>query len=272
MTPEQKFHFDLKGWVMIPAVLDNSTINACKKQLDLIHNHRDQLEEMEQIKPSLTGPLLELLDHPVLVDILNELIGPASQTLDADRSEAYSFRLESSIYALREYSVKGKVEWNPHQGTKGFGPHEYRISHGRIYSGQTRAIWELTNVLPDGGGTVFLSGSHKANFEITENYLKEESPLFESYVCPPGSLILFCERSCHSGVDWQNKKEPRMAVLNCYNHLEAQVHRLNIPREIVAKMPHKRQTLFRGVWNWWNKGLGQGKEANTYYSAENHLF
>ena len=54
--------------------------------------------------------------------------------------------------------------------------------------------------------------------------------------------------------------DPRCAVFNCYNSVWAQWHRVGLDHEAVMRMPPKRRSLFRGVWQ-----LG----GNTAYSAEN---
>ena len=46
----------------------------------------------------------------------------------------------------------------------------------------------------------------------------------------------------------------------------AQYHRNNLPREVIAAMPPKRQTLFRGVW-----GHGGQPSANVYYDADTNF-
>ena len=35
---------------------------------------------------------------------------------------------------------------------------------------------------------------------IPEVHRQTDSPLFETYSCPPGSVIIFTENLCHSGV------------------------------------------------------------------------
>ena len=37
----------------------------------------------------------------------------------------------------------------------------YHMEKGRVHSGLTRVVWELNEVAPGDGGTLFLSGSHK---------------------------------------------------------------------------------------------------------------
>ena len=149
----------------------------------------------------------------------------------------------------------------------------YALSSGREKDifGLTRVVWELEEVKAGEGGTTFLSGSHKAHFNYGGNdpntpniggspWEQNINAAMEDYSCPAGSVVIFTESLLHAANDWTNPSNPRCAVFNCYNSLWAQVHRLNIDNETISKMPPKRRTLFRGLWQ-----LGD----NTVYSEDN---
>jgi Phytanoyl-CoA dioxygenase (PhyH) len=260
-TEEKRFLFDLRGWVCIPAVLAEAEIAACKAHIDRIQDAPETIEPIFQSRPGLSGPLQELLDHPAVAEILSDIINP-----EVD-GEAYGFRCESNfIYRLR--ANPDRTGGHSHRGTRQApGPHEYSYRDGRIYSGQTRVVWELNPVDERGGGTRFLTGSHKANLLVPES-VQRDAALFDTYTCPAGSLLVFCERVLHSGATWSNRDWPRMSVFNCYNHHNCQVHKMNVTHEMVMAMPPKRRTLFRGAWEWWNRKEG-GRLNNAYYSEEN---
>ncbi|MEO2003426.1 MAG: hypothetical protein ABGY41_04960 [Candidatus Poribacteria bacterium] len=262
-TEERRFLFDLKGWVCFPSVLSEDEVGACKEHLDRMNDDPSSIDPVFQSRPGLSGPLQDLLDHPVLAEVLGDIIAP-----DVD-GQAYGFRCESNFtYRLRASPDRKFVR--AHSGTKPTpSPHEYRCVDGKIYSGQTRAVWELNPVGEDGGtGTRFLSGSHKRSLDIPAAVSDADAPYFETYACPPGSLLVFCERVLHLGSPWLNEAYPRMTVFNCYNHYNVQVHKMNITHEMVMSMPEKRRTLFRGAWHWWNRG-SEGRLENSYYDEDN---
>ena len=62
MTPEQKFFFDLRGWILLPSVLSAAEIEEMKAEVYAGARH------------SYQGALQNLLDHPALVGILNEIL------------------------------------------------------------------------------------------------------------------------------------------------------------------------------------------------------
>ncbi|MBT3266479.1 hypothetical protein HN371_04955 [Candidatus Poribacteria bacterium] len=262
-TEERRFLFDLKGWVCFPSVLTGDEVDACKQHIDRIYDDPDSIDPVFRSRPGLSGPLQDLLDHPVLAEVLSDVIAPDVE------DKAHGFRCESNFtYRLRANADRQFVR--AHTGTKPApGPHEYRYVDGGIYSGQTRAVWELNPVGENGGvGTRFLSGSHKRNLAIPAAISDADSPYFETYSCPPGSLLVFCERVLHLGSLWLNDAYPRMSVFNCYNHYNVQVHKMNITHEMVMAMPEKRRTLFRGAWEWWNRGA-EGRLNNSYYDEDN---
>ena len=62
MTPEQKFFFDLRGWILLPSVLSAPEIEEMKAEV------------YDGARQSYQGTLQTLLDHPAIVGILNEIL------------------------------------------------------------------------------------------------------------------------------------------------------------------------------------------------------
>ena len=258
MTPEQKFFFDLHGWILLPSLLTNSEIETMKAEV------------YAGAKQGYQGELQKLLDHPAITGILTEILAEESYLSD----DYYSFRCEGSFITVRPPG------WENPQGTS--VPHvvrppqqanamRYQVAGNKIFSGLTRVVWELEEVKSGLGGTTFLSGSHKAHFNyggpdpnrpnISESpWADQMRAAMTDYSCPPGSVVIFTESLIHAANDWTNPDNPRCAVFNCYNSLWAQWHRLNLDHEKIEAMPEKRRTLFRGVWE-----LGGNRE----YSLEN---
>lgn len=255
MTEEQRFIFDLKGWLLIPAVLEGAQIEAIRGHMEALANDPQSLNPVDRY--SLSGPAQILLDHPAIVNILEEILGH-------NRSEdSYGFRCEGSFATIRP------AGWDRSQAAHGGGNNvsplfSYQCKNGAIYSGLTRVVWELNEVEHGTGGTVLLSGSHKMNFPLPAS-IDKHSPLFESYACPPGSVLIFSEAVVHAGMPWTNEKHPRMAIFNAFSRVDTQYHKLTLPLEVIEAMPPRRRTLFRGVWA---HDFKAGR-PNTYFSPEN---
>ena len=273
MTDEQRFFFDLKGWILLPAVLSDEEIEGMKAEIYADGRQENRLEESISVPKGFQGRLQELLDHPSIVGILNEILTEPPFVGD----EYYGFRCENSFITVREPG------WKTNEGTG--TPHvvrppqqanamRYQVQGNKIFSGLTRVVWELEEVRTGRGGTTFLSGSHKAHFNyggpdpyrpnISESPWAESlTDAMENYSCPAGSAVIFTESLVHASNDWDNPDNPRCAVFNCYNSIWAQWHRLNVPHELIEMMPPRRQTLFRGTWLLSNEG------TNETYSADN---
>lgn len=250
MTDEQKYFFDLRGWMLVPEVLTEGEADAVRAHLKAGGS-------------PFTGPAQELLDHPAVVDILTDLLGGGSAPDDH-----YDFRCENGFATIRQNGWKPGGTETPHGGP-GVGPQAYRTDGRTIYSGLTRVVWELNPVRHGDGGTLFLTGSHKASFAQPESVRVPDNANLVDYACPAGSLLVFTESTLHAATTWKSPDTERVAIFYCYNHYSAQYHRLNLSHETVLAMPEKRRSLFRGVYvhDFTIKPHEEG--ANRYYSESN---
>lgn len=241
LTPEQKYLFDMRGWLLIPGVLSDDEVAEMRDFAVRLHHDPESIPEYE--RSALGGPLQKLADHPAVVGFMNEFVaypGLSSQ-------ECYGFRMEScSLF----YRTVGDGHFSPHNGNGLFrfpgDSHLYRCIPGKAYSGLTRVVWEL-NPADEGDGTLLVTGSHKAVYPASESLQDPRSPIWESYTCPAGSLLFFTEALTHSGRPWTNPNRDRVAIFSCYNTVNSKWHNWDPDPELLAAMPPMRQTLFRPV-------------------------
>jgi hypothetical protein len=236
MTDEEVFRFDLAGFFVRPAILTPAEVAAIVDQIDRIAHDPLSLPPEQRAVPG--GPASLLIDHPQVTDVLFRVIGP-------------DIRLEHAVAVWREKGDahgQGLHSGGPMQDDPVFG---YRVRNGRIHAGMMRVIFELTDVRKDDGATVFLTGSHKANFPIHPRHLSledgERSEFLTGYDCPAGSAIFFTENLCHAGPVWRRNR-PRVAILHAYSHLAINYHRLTIPPEVINGLPRDKQLFFREPW------------------------
>ena len=260
MTPAQKYLFDLKGFILLPALLS-------EEELVLIRAHQHKfLYERESLPPherdNHGGPSQILLDHPAVVGVLNEVL--SHQALASE--ECYGFRYDHTYTSHRQ---AGHDNFGPHGGGGYFNfrgnSHIYQMQQGKVHSGLTRVVWELNEISEGDGGTLFLPGSHKAAFPRSEELSERDSPLWESYNCPAGSAVIFTEALCHSGTRWTNQQRDRLTLFTCYDTVNSKWGKGCPAPEVVASFPEKRRTLFRGVWH----GMSDVPGINKYYEAAN---
>lgn len=263
MTEEHKYLFDMKGWICLPGLVEGD-------QLAEIHEHQMKLvKEPESLPPEernpVGGPSQALLDHPVIVGILNEIV--ASQQLATE--DCYGFTFERT---RTDYREAGYDQFKPHGGSGYFNlignSHIYQMLPGKVHSGLTRVVWELNEIKPGDGGTMLASGSHKAAFSRPESLSNRESEIWDTYTCPAGSALIFTEALCHTGTRWTNKNRQRLSLFHLYNAVNSRWGGRSVPKEVIATMPPKRQTLFRAVW----VSGGNNIRYNRYYDEDNAAF
>ncbi len=267
MTPEQKFFFDLRGWILLSSVLSQAEVDEMKAEV------------YAGAKKNFQGKLQRTLDHPAITGILSEILAEKPFV----NEECYGFRCESSFTTIRQPGFKKSERRDngiPHvvRPPQQANAARYQVAGDKIYSGLTRVVWELEEVKAGQGGTTFLSGSHKAAFgyggpdpyrpNISGSpWEKNTRDMMDEYSCPPGSVVIFTESLIHAANDWTNQDNPRCAIFNCYNSIWSQWHRLNLDPETIEAMPPKRRTLFRGVW-----AIGGPQGGNREYSLDNRSF
>jgi hypothetical protein len=235
MTEEQKFVFDLKGWIAIPGVLGDEEIESVKAHVIALKEDPDSLDPLERF--AVGGPSQILLDHPVVVGVLREILAH-------DRGEdCYGFRCENGFNMVRRSDFKGI---DPHGGGVGTGMFAYQCVNRGIFSGLTRVVWEL-NPVAEGDGTLLVSGSHKAAYAAPDAIHDQNSPIWEGYTCPAGSVLIFTESLTHSARPWTSKEHDRVAIFSCYNTVDSKWHDWDPDPRLVETMPPLRRTLFRPV-------------------------
>ena len=242
LTDEEKYQFDTRGWLLVPNALSETETAEMREFCYRLSTDRESLPASQ--RSSIGGPLLALTDHPVVLGFMNEFVAdPAGWS-----EKGYGFRLENSFLALRK---AGSTNFGPHGGSglssHGYNSHLYRQHHGSVYAGLTRAVWELNPVKRGGGGTKFLTGSHKAAFDQPASIQYEDSPLWDEYECPAGSVLFFTEAITHTGARWTDAEHDRVAIFNCYNSIGSRWHQWEPNAEALAAMPPLQRSLFRSV-------------------------
>ena len=242
LTQEHKYIFDLRGWLLIPGVLSEDEVAEMREFCMRLQHQPDSIPERE--RNALGGPLQKLADHPLVVGFMNEFVAYPGLS----NQDCYGFRQESCHLF---YRTVGQGKFGPHNGGGMLrfpgDSHTYNCIPGKANAGLTRVVWELNPVEKGTGGTLLVSGTHKGVFAAPDSLMDPNSPLWETYGCPAGSLLFFTEALTHSATTWTNAKNDRVAIFSCYNTVNSKWHHWNPSPEQIATMPPKRQTLYRPV-------------------------
>ena len=145
MTEEQKFFFDIRGWILLPGVLSEEEIGTMKAEAYGVETVQNS--QSTNPKQSFQGSLQALLDHPAIVGVLSEILSEEPFLSD----DYYAFRCENSFITIRPPG------WSKQERRDGGLPHvvrppqqanamRYQAAGGKIFAGLTRVVWELEEV------------------------------------------------------------------------------------------------------------------------------
>lgn len=205
MTDEERFTFDLEGYLILKNVLTADEV----AELSALARQRCADESnapyVRIFSASRWGARYQaLIDHPRVVPILDELLGP-------------KFRLDHD-YVLR--MTRGGRDQDLHGGELAENPdHWYAYRDGRARCGLSVVQYCLTPVRAGDGGFCCIPGSHKSNFHGSLPLDVREFKRIPHYVRQPeveaGDVILFTEALVHGTMPWTAERD-RLAVLYKY--------------------------------------------------------
>ena len=209
MNDEQRFLFDLQGFLVVPGVLSAAELAALNAiAAEKFARYSAPVEDWEEHQCSFWGqPLVDLIDHPKVVPYLLELVGPY-------------FRVDHDYCIfMRKGDQRGGLHGGSHP-VHAVGDHWYRYHDGVMRNGLTVFVFNLTEVGQGDGGFACVPGSHKSNF--IDN-LPPDVRAFERrphYVMQPplaaGDLLIFTEALIHGTMPW-NAGHERRALLYKYS-------------------------------------------------------
>ncbi len=219
MNDEQRYLFDLMGYLVIDDVLDAAEL----AELNQLVDQRDPwgLRARENagsvvgneynlhIGPLHTweAPFRALIDNATMRPYLLELIGP-------------KFRFDHG-YAI--FMKKGGSQHTLHGGATPYDPGQYyHYRNGKLYNGLIVVSYALGDVKPGDGGFAAIPGSHKSNFPCPLPYKSFErtGPWLQQVPQKAGSVIVFTEALTHGTWPWTVDRERRSLLYKfCPGHM-----------------------------------------------------
>ena len=232
LKPLDRYAFDLRGYLLFEGVLDRPTIARLRAAID-----KQGLpvadETIDRQRFGHHGSLFawdrafcDLIDHPLVVAVLAELIGPQVR-LD----HAYGITMSPHTSGL---TLHGPAE--------PFDSSQYYVHRmGVMRSGLLTVSWALSDGGAGEGGFGCIPGSHKASEPLPAG---AESLLIE-VPQPAGSLLVFTEALMHCTLPWRGP-ETRWALLFKYSPGSTAwgASPAAVP-EVVASMSDRQQRFFQ---------------------------
>jgi ectoine hydroxylase-related dioxygenase (phytanoyl-CoA dioxygenase family) len=198
---EDRYLFDLQGYVVVPEALSADAVARLNAQIDAM----TAAETDPDMRTHRFGQLLgrdqsfrELIDNGPVVDVISELLGE-------------NFRLDHD-YADVIRSGTGPIGARLHGGAVPFRASEYYWTDGHaIHSGLVAVAYNLKDVGEGDGGFACVPGSHKSSFRFPEAWkpLEEVHPCVRKVGGPAGSAIVFTEALVHGTLPWAGAHERR---------------------------------------------------------------
>jgi ectoine hydroxylase-related dioxygenase (phytanoyl-CoA dioxygenase family) len=223
MNDDEKYLFDINGYIVVPNVL---TVEEIKRANEAIDHHAAQIHERvgeqslaggsgalegETGRGDLGGalgwekpysePFRNMLAHPKMTSYMHEILGRG-------------FRLDHNLGII---TMRQGAEGHVLHGSSGpsFDPHQYYIfKNGRMHNGLTVVAWQLADIEEGDGGLCVVPGSHKGNYPCPQKLRRYED--YREYVkqitCKAGDVIVFTEALTHGTLPWTAERMRRSAL------------------------------------------------------------
>ena len=191
MTEEERYLFDVRGYMVLNQVLNEeelATLNATfdKKQVQSENPNAGRARYLDLISWGKT--YRDLIDHPALVPYLEKIFGE-------------DFRLDHD-YA--EHMIEGGAGELHFNGTPYSTMYHYNVQDDKIHCGLVSVAWALKDVSSGAGGFCCVPGSHKSSFPSPGSItcVGQPSACVEQISCSAGSVVIFTEALRHGTLAW----------------------------------------------------------------------
>jgi hypothetical protein len=266
LTPAQRLHLDVYGFVLLENVLTRHEVARMKDALYRLKSEPDLSARGVYVNRrsanflsighlvEYDSALLDFATHPALIPLVEEFVGGRVRL---EESEAIINRRDPSAAAESGLVSGSKKRVEPlgfHTGTRhGWGTY-YADHHFHCLFVKTLAY--LTDVGPDDGGTAVIPGSHRLSWPQQDiiDATREDERLVHQVEATAGSVLLFAESLVHSSTAVRSDRE--RAVLICgYTPPMMREWPGNEPsHEFVASLPDHLRPLLGGGDGWpWNR-------------------
>jgi hypothetical protein len=227
-----RYTFDLRGYLLFEGVLDRRTVARLRDAIE-VQRLPPADDTIERQRFGQGGRLFswdrsfcDLVDHPVALTVLLDLIGPYVR-LD----HAYGITM-----------APGTAGLGLHGPAEPFDASQYYVHRmGVMRCGLLSLCWSLADARPGDGGFGCIPGSHRASYPLPAG---AESLMVE-VPQPAGSLLVFTEALMHRTYPWRGS-DTRWALLYKYSPgSTAWDPNPAAPPDVVATMSARQRRFFQ---------------------------
>ena len=198
MDAEQKYIFDLQGYIVYKGVVPGEVVKACNEVLDRFEtmNENDyppplclgdqRTEQNLYISNILEGDEVfrKLIDIPEVIDVVSEVTGGP-------------YRLNHT-YAI--YRWGGGYTGLHMHGTPIIPKCQYHCRNGQMVSTLTKAVFPMLDCAEEDGCFAVIPGAHKSNFPRPWGNHPDENDCLHGVAAEAGDAIVFTEALTHGSL------------------------------------------------------------------------
>lgn len=238
MNENEKYLFDLRGYIVIKDILTTLQIEDLRTRLEnqrqtnpnpilgsdrTILGREDASAWSAESLIEMGGTYIELIDLPAIRPYLIALLGDHYR-LDHDYIKIDGVMKNKTLYLHGGGQGAGGAKdlVGPTDGGQCF----YRYSNGKFYNGLVAVAFELDDVKAGEGGFACIPGSHKSSIGLPEDWrvakTQEDMPeIVDRVAVSAGDAIIFTEACSHGTVPWKGQSERRTAFYKYCPHAVA---------------------------------------------------
>ena len=210
MTEEERYLFDLQGYLVVEDVLKTAELQSLNDLLDgydlwnqprgedLFFDFWENNDHQISAGPlhRWDKPFRQLIGHPRITPYLTEFLGSQFRY---DHGHAMVMRKGGAPFALHG----GGAPWKP--------AISYQVVDSQIHSGLLVVEYALCDHGETDGGFCAVPGSHKSNFVCPPSFkpLTEVEPWLQRIPLKAGSALIFTEALTHGTLSWTAAHERR---------------------------------------------------------------
>ena len=260
LTPAQRYHLEVHGYVVVPETLDRQECGILREALqklkrdlraavdggaksahgawfDIDQPHHSFMAAILEADPAITA----YANHPRIVGMAEELIGGEARLVE------FNAHINSRPPGQE---VDDEPKYGFHRGID--APYASHTKHGLNHCLFVKTLTCLTDIGPDDGGTVVVAGSHK--MDIDENEMiacaYADRSLIHQMVAPAGSTLLFCETLIHATGQIRSDRERAIIIGGFGAAMMPWWDGGEMSDRFRGQIPERLNTLFNGKAHW----------------------
>ena len=259
LTPAQRYHLDVNGYVVVNDVLDKNEVQTL---YNVIHRLKDEFMSNENPwDTNIRGASIvghDAYDNRVLFRDMLEAEPEFLQHASNNRIVGMVEEVVGQRVRLTEQNayINSRNFNNPYKGPGRYLWHRNRpesntyTDNGLFHCNFVKSITNLSDIGEDDGGTCVIAGSHKisAPEESIVKASRENPDLIHKVIAPAGSTLIFCETLLHTTGDIVSDRE-RTIIINGYhpwNRFNESWN--NFSDEFKARVPEELNSLIFGTY------------------------